>query len=143
MVEAQEHPEQKLEQYIAFFLTKLIRFIQIVIPLIAKFSKEHPNVFLTVSIVLIIYTSWRLICNLATILKRMLFVTLSLFIIFLFLRGFDQVVFKDMPLLYSLIKQNRDLEIVFSRWTSYLSKSSADHSTAVVSYLSSKLRELF
>lgn len=143
MVDIQEHPEQQLQQYIAYFLTKIIRIIQIVIPLIATFSKEHPNVFLVLTFVIVIYMSWRIICNMYTILKRLLFVSVVVLVIFLFLRGFDQVIFKDLPLLFKLLGQNRDIEVVLTRWTSYLSRSSISHSSVAANFLFAKLREMF
>lgn len=142
MVNIQEHPEQQLEQYIAFFLTKLVRLIQIVIPLMARFSKDHPNVFLIFTSALVVYVTWRVLCNMVVILKRFLFVSLLLFVCFLFLRGFNQVFSKDLPLLYNIVTQNQDLEVVLTKWTAYLGNTSFSHCTDILRFFSFKLRDL-
>lgn len=143
MTDTQQHPEQQLEQYIALFLTKIVRIIQIVIPLLARFSKEHPNIFLALTSVVIIYVAWRIVCNMITILKRLSLVFLILFIISLYLRGFDQVVYGDLPLLYRLVTQNQDLETVLTQWTSYLGRTSLKNSQVALKFFSAALADLF
>lgn len=143
MTDTQQHPEQQLEQYIALFLTKIVRIIQIVIPLLARFSKEHPNIFLVLTSVVIIYVAWRIVCNMITILKRLSLVFLILFIISLFLRGFDQVVYGDLPSLYRLVTQNQDLETVLTQWTSYLGRTSLNNSQMALKFFSAALADLF
>lgn len=143
MTDTQQHPEQQLEQYIALFLTKIVRIIQIVIPLLARFSKEHPNIFLALTSVVIIYVAWRIVCNMITILKRLSLVFLILFIISLYLRGFDQVVYGDLPLLYRLVTQNQDLETVLTQWTSYLGRTSLKNSQGALKFFSAALADLF
>lgn len=143
MVTIQEHPEQQLEQYIALILTKLVRIIQIIIPLMAKFSKDHPNVFLFFASALVVYVTWRVLCNTMIILKRLLAIFVILGISFVFLRGFNQVFYRDIPLLYRIVTQNQDFEVVLTKWTAYLGDTSFDHCSVVLGLLTSRVKELF
>lgn len=138
-----ENPEQQLEQYITLFLTKLVRIIQIVIPLMAKFSKDHPNVFLVFASALVIYMTWRVLCNMVIILKRLFMVFVVIGISFVFLRGFNQVFYQDIPLLYTIVSQNQDFEVILTKWTAYLGNTSFDHLVVVLKLLRSRVEQLF
>ncbi|QLQ80557.1 hypothetical protein HG537_0D05580 [Torulaspora globosa] len=138
-----EHPEQQLEQYIALFLTKLVRIIQIIIPLMAKFSKDHPNVFLFFASALVVYVTWRILCNMMIIIKRLFTVFVILGISFLFLRGFNQVFYSDIPLFYRIITQNQDFELVLTKWTTYLGETSFDHCNVVLGLIKTRIKALF
>lgn len=142
MSSIREHPEQQLEEYIALFLTKLVRIIQIVIPLMAKFSKDHPNVFLVFASALVIYVTWRILCNMVVIVKRLAFVSLLLFASFVFLRGFNQVFFEDIPLLYKIVTGNQNFEVMLTKWTAYLGSTSFDHFVKVLQELNSRAQQL-
>lgn len=142
MSSVREHPEQQLEEYIALFLTKLVRIIQIVIPLMAKFSKDHPHVFLFFASALVIYVTWRVLCNMLVILKRLGFLLVLLFASFVFLRGFNQVFFQDIPLLYKIVTGSQSFEVVLTKWTAYLGNTSFDHFVKVLHELNSKAQEL-
>lgn len=143
MTDTQEHPDQQLEQYIALFLTRVVRIIQFVIPLVARFSKEHPTIFLVLASATIIYITWRIMCNMVTILKRLSLVFLILFVLSLFLRGFDQIVYSDLPSLYRLVTQNQDIETVLTKWTSYLGRTSLNNSQVAMKFFSAALADLF
>lgn len=143
MTGIQEHPERQLEQYIALFLTKLVRIIQIVIPLMAKFSKDHPNVFLFFASALVVYVTWRILCNMMVILKRLFTVFVILSVSFVFLRGFNQVFYQDIPLLYGIVTQSQDFEVILTKWTAYLGNTSFDHFVVVLNQLYSRAKQLF
>lgn len=135
--------EEKLAQFIQLTLTKIIRIIQVTIPLIARFSAKNPTTFIVLTTVVLAFIVLRIIRNIYTIVRRLVFLSLIVFIFLLYIRGFDTVIMFDLPLLYKLILNDQDLETVLIRWGSYLSSTSKHGSQFLYKYCKVKWQELW
>lgn len=140
-MEFSDHPEQQVQQYISIFLTNIIRFIQLAIPVVTRFSNEQPTLFLAIVSVIAAYIAFRVIRNMFTILKRLLYVLCLLCALFVYLRGFEQFFKYDLPLLYNLISQDKDLETVLIQWGTYLTSTSVTSSTFIYKFAKAKVLE--
>ncbi|GAV54205.1 hypothetical protein ZYGR_0AK07070 [Zygosaccharomyces rouxii] len=135
--------EEKLAQFIQLALTKIIRIIQVAIPLIARFSAENPTAFIVLTTIVLAFIVLRIVRNIYTIVRRLVFLSLIVFLVLLYIRGFDTVLTFDLPLLYKLILNDQDLETVVVRWGSYLSTTSKHSSRFLYNYCKVKCQELW
>ncbi|AQZ13311.1 APQ12 (YIL040W) [Zygosaccharomyces parabailii] len=136
-------PEQQLEYIIEAILTKTIRVLQILIPLIARFSSQHPTAFLVLTCAILVFILLRIIRNMVTIVRRTLFLGVLVFVVLLYVRGFDTVVLYDLPFLYKLVLQDENLETIIRKWSTYLSHSSIRHSRTIYSICRHKAMEVW
>lgn len=138
-----QSPEQQLEYIIGTVLTKTIRILQIVVPLIARFSSQHPTAFLILGGAILVFIVVRIVRNMFTIIRRLLFLLVIALLVLLYVRGFDTVVLNDLPFLYRLMLQDEDLETVLRKWGSYLSNSSIIRSHPLYNVCRHKFLELW
>ncbi|CAR28211.1 hypothetical protein ZYGR_0N07030 [Zygosaccharomyces rouxii] len=135
--------EEKLAQFIQLVLTKLVRIIQVTIPLITRFSSENPTAFIILTLIVLAFIVLRIIRNIYTIVRRLVFLSLIIFLLLLYVRGFDTVIMFDLPFLYKLILNGQDLETVMVKWGSYLSRTSIHSSHFLYNFCKVRLQELW
>lgn len=133
--------EVQLAQFIQLVLTRIIRILQVTIPLIARFSAEYPTVFIVLTTMLLAFIVLRVIRNIYTIVRRLIFLSIIVFLVLLYVRGFETVVMFDLPTLYKLITNDQDLETVITKWGSYLSSTSSHSSRFLYNYCKAKWQE--
>mgnify|MGYP003365482998 CR=1 FL=1 len=95
--------EQAYERYVVLALRYMIQCLQFTIPLVTKFSKENPTVFLTIVTLLLLYVAWKVIKNIFNILRRLFFIYMLVLVISIHLRGWDQFIAKDVPYFYNTV----------------------------------------
>lgn len=95
--------EQAYERYVVLALRSLIQCLQFTIPLVTKFSKENPTVFLAITTLLLLYVAWKIIKNIFIILRRLFFIYMLVLVVSIHLRGWDQFISKDIPYFYKTV----------------------------------------
>lgn len=95
--------EQAYERYVVLALRSLIQCLQFTIPLVTKFSKENPTVFLAITTLLLLYVAWKIIKNIFVILRRLFFIYMLVLVVSIHLRGWDQFISKDIPYFYKTV----------------------------------------
>ncbi|KAG0667109.1 hypothetical protein C6P45_005522 [Maudiozyma exigua] len=95
--------EQAYERYVVLVLRSLIQCLQFTIPLVTKFSKENPTVFLAITTLLLLYVAWKIIKNIFIILRRLFFIYMLVLVISIHLRGWDQFISRDVPYFYKTV----------------------------------------
>ncbi|CCE61948.1 hypothetical protein TPHA_0B02760 [Tetrapisispora phaffii CBS 4417] len=133
--------EIQIQTLITAFVSYLINVIQISIPFITQFSNAHPTLFLGIISVIIMYVAIRIILSIWSILKRLFYVSLFIFAFLIYLRGIDQFFNNDVPFLYNLVLQDKDLETIIIQSCAYLSSTSVTSSTLLYKFLKSKVVE--
>ncbi|EDO15391.1 hypothetical protein Kpol_1063p1 [Vanderwaltozyma polyspora DSM 70294] len=135
------HPEEQIQKYISIFLWNIIRIIQFIIPVIASFSKEHPTLFLSLFSLFALYVIYRIFSNIISIIRRLFYILIILFGVFCYLRGFDQVLGKDIPMLYKLLIQDKNFETAIVQWTAYLTSTSVNGSAILFNFVKARVVE--
>lgn len=98
--------EQTYEHYIILFIRYLISALQFSIPLVTGFAKTHPTAFLVVTSVILLYLSWKILRNIFIIIRRLFFTYLLFACVMIYLRGWDQFIFNDVPYLSRFVNFN-------------------------------------
>lgn len=102
-----EHPEENIQEFIVNVLAQLINFIHLLIPVVVKFSREYPTVFVTLSTLALLYILYRVLMNLYTMAKRLMYLAVILVLIGCYMRGeafFDD----DLPKIGNYLWTHRE-----------------------------------
>lgn len=102
-----EHPEENIQAFIVNILAQLINVLHLLIPVVVKFSKEYPTAFVAVSTIIALYILYRMVMNLYTMIKRLMYLAILLVIIGAYMRGeafFEQ----DLPKIGNYLWENRE-----------------------------------
>lgn len=115
-----EHPEENIQEFIVNVLAQLINFMQLLIPVVVKFSREYPTAFVTLSTLALLYIIYRIIMNLYNMLKRLMYLAIILIVIGCYMRGeafFDE----DIPKLGKYVwLQRGTIQITVTTTVRYL-----------------------
>lgn len=103
------HPEENIQQLIVGLLSKVINFLQILIPVIVRFSKEYPTAFIVISLIIGRYVVWRCIMSLYAMVRRLFYLSLVLLVVCAYMRGAELFFEHDVPLVANGIWDNREL----------------------------------
>ncbi|SMN21920.1 similar to Saccharomyces cerevisiae YIL040W APQ12 Protein required for nuclear envelope morphology, nuclear pore complex localization, mRNA export from the nucleus [Maudiozyma saulgeensis] len=98
--------EQTYERYVILTLRYIIQGLQFIIPLVTKFSKENPTVFLIITTLILFYIAWKVIKNIFNILRRLFLLYLLVLVVSIHLRGWEQFIGKDVPYFYNTIAES-------------------------------------
>ncbi|CCC67895.1 hypothetical protein NCAS_0A13370 [Naumovozyma castellii] len=112
--------EQQIISYTILAIKQLVVLTQSSLPILIKFSQTQPTLFFIIAIFLIIYFSWKVITNIITIVKRLIFGLMIVSVILISLRGLDQFFNYDLVYLFQLVKQGQRHGVVLIKWVDYL-----------------------
>ncbi|CEP63473.1 Apq12p LALA0_S08e03290g [Lachancea lanzarotensis] len=87
------------QYFITLVFTYTVRALTWLVPLLFRFAQTHPTTTNVFGYLLAAYISWKVLCHLWTILKRIMLVVLVVFAAMLWSRGLHQVVSHDVPVL--------------------------------------------
>ncbi|SCU77796.1 LAME_0A02256g1_1 [Lachancea meyersii CBS 8951] len=117
--------------YAQYGLTQLLtftaRFLSFVIPLLFRFTQTHPTITNVLGYVLAAYISWKLLCHLWTVIKRIMLVFVIIFAVLLWSRGLHQVVSHDVPVLMQYLEPKASLPDLWNRFIYYVHPAHFKH----------------
>lgn len=116
--------------------TKAVNYLFIaltwVVPVVFRFAQAHPTITNFFGYLLAAYISWKVLCHLWVLVKRILIVMAIIFSFLLWYRGLHQVLSVDLPVLQQHITNDPNLQKWWSCMLNRLSPARLGSYSAVV-----------
>ncbi|SCU81538.1 LANO_0B03444g1_1 [Lachancea nothofagi CBS 11611] len=97
----------------------LFRVLSWLIPIIFRFAQTHSTTTNILGYILAAYISWKLLCHLWTIIKRILIVAVVVLVVLLWKRGLHQFISVDLPVLVQYFEHNSSLQDLWNQFLYY------------------------
>ncbi|SCU78334.1 LAFA_0A06106g1_1 [Lachancea sp. 'fantastica'] len=120
--------------FVALAFTYTARVLTWLVPLLLRFAQTHPTTTNVFGYLLAAYISWKIICHLWTVLKRIMLALLVVFAALLWSRGLHQVVSHDVPVLMQYLEPHASFQELWNRFCYYA------HPTRFTQYYSTALQ---
>ncbi|SCU78443.1 LADA_0A05644g1_1 [Lachancea dasiensis] len=98
------------QQCLGQLMSYVFRFLSWLIPVTYSFAQTHPTITNITGYLLAAYISWKLLCHLWTVIKRIMLLAVVVLAVLLWSRGLHQVVSEDVPFVVQYLERNSDFQ---------------------------------
>lgn len=112
--------EEQLQYFALTVFNTTIKFLRFSVPIVVAFAKDHPTITNCLGYLLALYITWKVLCHLAVLVKRVFYTMLIVLCVAIYCRGLVRVVTQDVPMLLQIISTDSTAQAMWRDSVKYL-----------------------